>query len=48
MTSNKIIGDWITAGYDERGRLIQFNIKTQEFRVLDKWVEITKDEPGKS
>lgn len=46
MTNSEVknIGDWITAGYDEHGRLIQVNIKTQKIRVLDKWVEITKDE----
>ena len=35
-----LFGDWIKAGYDEDGRLIQYNKKTKEIRKLEKWVEI--------
>jgi hypothetical protein len=31
---------WVKIGYDENGRLIQFNVKTRKIRILDKWVEI--------
>lgn len=33
---------WVTAGYAEDGKLIQFNTKTQRIRILESWVEITK------
>lgn len=33
---------WITAGYTEEGKLIQFNWKEQKYRVLDTWVEIRR------
>lgn len=31
---------WMKAGYDEDGKLIQYNLKTKKYRILDKWVEI--------
>jgi len=35
---------WITAGNDVRDGLLQYNVKTGEWRTLDKWVEIWEDE----
>jgi len=33
---------WKTVGYDEEGRLIQYNDKTDKFRTLEEWTEIHK------
>ena len=39
--------DWLKAGYDENGKLIQYNKKTKKIRILNQWVEIFKTKEAK-